>query len=181
MYEIRLHGLGGEGVVTLSDIIGKTATRCNKWAHSLPFFGTEVRGAPVKAFARVSDSPISVKSYIYEPDLIVITNDTLLEINGTIEGLKKDGILLVNSPRKKESMKKAIPSRTYVINATDMAHEIFGRPIVNTILFGALIGATGLFPLEAAKEIVSEEFSGAREKPNLQAVSRGYRFLREVR
>ena len=181
MYEIRLHGLGGEGVVTLSDIIGMTATRCDKWAHSLPFFGTEVRGAPVKAFARVSDAPISVKSYIYEPDLIIITNETLLEIGGTLEGLKKDGILLVNSPRKNELMRKINHSRTYVINAAEMAQEIFGRPIVNTILLGALIGATDLFPLDAAKEIISEEFPGKRGASNIEAVSRGFRAVSEVR
>jgi len=78
--------MGGEGVVTLSEMIGKTATQCGKWAHSFPFFGTEVRGAPVKAFTRVSDSPISIKSYIYEPDIIVITNDTLLEMEGVTAG-----------------------------------------------------------------------------------------------
>ncbi len=181
MYEIRLHGLGGEGVVTLSDIIGKTATRCDKWAHSLPFFGTEVRGAPVKAFTRVSDSPISEKSYVYDPDIIIITNETLLEMAGIFDGLKEDGILLVNSSMTVEALAWIKHSRIYTINATDMAHEIFGRPIINTILFGALIGATDLFPLETAMEIISEEFPGKRGKPNIEAVSRGYRVINEVK
>jgi pyruvate ferredoxin oxidoreductase gamma subunit len=181
VYEIRLHGLGGEGVVTLSDIIGKTATRCDKWAHSLPFFGTEVRGAPVKAFTRVSDSPISVKSYVYDPDIIIITNDTLLEMAGVFDGLKEDGILLINSSKKKEAMEWIKHSRIHTINATEMAHEIFGRPIINTILFGALIGVTDLFPLDAALEIISEEFSGERAKPNIDAVSRGYQVINEVK
>lgn len=181
VYQIRLHGLGGEGVVTLSDIIGKTATRCGQWAHSLPFFGTEVRGAPVKAFARVSDSPISVKSYIYAPDFILITNDTLLEIPATTEGLKEDGVLLVNTAAGKDSLQGANDSRVYTINATGMAYEIFGRPIVNTILFGSLIAATDLFPLKAALEIISEEFAGGRAKPNIEAVTRGYEELRKVK
>ena len=180
MYEIRLHGLGGEGVVTLSEMIGKTATRCDKWAHSLPFFGTDVRGAPVKAFTRVSDSPISVKSYIYEPDIIIITNDTLLEDPSIIEGLKEDGVLLINTAKSKESLEGLNHLSAYTINATERANVIFGRPIINTILFGVLLGATDLFPLEAAIETISESFGGERAKLNIQAVSRGYEEMRGV-
>lgn len=180
MYEIRFHGMGGEGVVTLSEMIGKTATRCDKWAHSLPFFGTEVRGAPVKAFTRVSDSPISIKSYIYEPDIIVMTNDTLLELEETTKGLKKAGSLIINTTKKREALEPFCHSRIYPINATALAYELFGRPIVNTILFGALLGVTDLFPLEAAAEIVTEQFDGRNSDLNRQALSRGYEGIRKV-
>ena len=174
MYEIRLHGLGGEGVVTLSEMIGKTATRCGRWAHSFPFFGTEVRGAPVKAFTRVSASPIHIKSYIYAPDMIVITNDTLLTDPEVTAGLKKEGVVLINTSRAADELPGPPPADVRVLNATAMALELFGRPIVNTLLFGAFIGCTDLLPLEAAREIVTEEFAGKRPELNAQALLKGY-------
>lgn len=179
MYEIRLHGLGGEGVVTLSEMIGKSATRCGSWAHSFPFFGTEVRGAPVKAFTRVSDTPIHVKSYIYEPDLIVITNDTLLADPEVLHGLKPEGFVLINTALERRALTALPSSRTLAFNASEMAAEIFGRPIVNTLLFGALIGLTDLFPLDTAREIVAEEFPGKRAAWNNLALSKGFETARK--
>ena len=180
MYEIRFHGMGGEGVVTLSEMIGKTATQCGKWAHSFPFFGTEVRGAPVKAFTRVSDSPISIKSYIYEPDIIVITNDTLLGMEGVTAGLKKGGALLINTTKSGDVLGEFTHAHVYPIRATELAFKLFGRPIVNTILFGALIGVADLFPLEAAGEIITEQFKGRNPELNTRALSKGYEEIRKV-
>jgi pyruvate ferredoxin oxidoreductase gamma subunit len=180
VYEIRIHGLGGEGVVKLSDIIGKTATRCGQWAHSFPFFGTEVRGAAVKAFTRVSSSPISIKSYIYEPDVIIVTNEILMRDPETLKGLKQEGSLLINTARKGDDLRDWFQGKVSPIPATALAYDIFGKPMVNIILFGSFLGITKLFPLEAASEIVSEEFSKAEQARNLQALTRGYEEIGKV-
>jgi 2-oxoacid:acceptor oxidoreductase gamma subunit (pyruvate/2-ketoisovalerate family) len=180
VYEIRIHGFGGEGVVKLSEMIGKTATRCDKWAHSLPFFGTEVRGAAVKAFARVSRSPIHIKSYIYEPDIIVITNDMLLNDPDTVKGLKKEGVLIVNTTRGKDDLRVISDSCVHGIDATEIAYNIYGKPIVNVIIFGALLGVKGLFPLATAAEVVSEEFGEKNAKLNTSALTQGYEEMKKV-
>jgi 2-oxoacid:acceptor oxidoreductase gamma subunit (pyruvate/2-ketoisovalerate family) len=174
VYEIRLHGLGGEGVVTLSDIIGKTATRYGKWAHSFPFFGTEVRGAAVKAFTRVDDAPIHVKSYIYDPDVVIVTNDILLNVPETTAGLKKEGLLLVNTAKTSASVSNEGKWRVFAFDATRVAFDVIGKPIPNTVLFGAFIGATDLFPLASAEEIVREEFSSSIVEVNIKALRAGY-------
>lgn len=178
MYEIRIHGLGGEGVVKLSDMIGKAATKCGKWAHSLPFFGTEVRGAAVKAFTRVSDSPINVKSYIYEPDVIIVTNEILLGDPQVLAGIKASGSLLVNTAKKKDQLEGMAQCSLLPLNATDLAYEVLGRPIINTIMLGAFVGVTGIIPLETAIETVKEEFSPSLADLNTAALVRGYQEVR---
>jgi pyruvate ferredoxin oxidoreductase gamma subunit len=174
VYEIRVHGLGGEGVVTLSEMIGKTATRFGKWAHSFPFFGTEVRGAAVKAFTRVDDSPIHIKSYIYEPDVVIVTNDILLTAPETVSGLKEEGHLLVNTTGDGRQLPMDGKFRLLAIDATRLACDVIGRPIPNTVLFGAFIGATRLLSLESAEEIISEEFPASVVELNIRALRAGY-------
>ncbi len=179
MREIRIHGIGGEGVVTLSEMIGKIATRSGKWAHSFPFFGTEVRGAPVKAFTRVDSSPIRVKSFIYEPDTIVITNDALLKNPEVLQGLKDTGYMIVNTVNSKKNIEDHYAVRGYPINATALGQEIFGKPIVNTILLGALIRISEIIPLKTAVEIIFEEFDSAKAALNTRAINMGYEMMRE--
>ncbi len=166
-------------MVTLSEMIGKTATRCGLYAHSFPFFGTEVRGAPVRAFTRVSHTPIHIKSYIYEPDLIVITNDTLLQDPELMLGLKPEGVVLINTAQREPATLRA--ARLQLVNATEMGIDLFGRPIVSTLLFGALIASTTLFPLDAAREIVNEEFRGRRAEVNIRALSKGFEAVKKIR
>lgn len=180
MYEIRLHGLGGEGVVRLSEIIGKAATKCGKWAHSFPFFGTEIRGAAVKAFTRVDDKPITIKSYIYEPDVVLVTNDILLEASDVLGGLKEDSILFVNTNKSKEEIANIARCKVIAINAIDIAYDVIGKPIVNTIMLGALIGATDVIPLEEAEHILQEEFSQKIAEVNIKAMNIGYDQVKQV-
>lgn len=180
MYEIRFHGLGGEGVVRLSEIIGKTATLSGKWAHSFPFFGTEIRGAAVKAFTRVDDEPISIKSYIYEPDVVVLTNDILLANPDTTKGLKQDSLLILNTAQDKEVLEKQYQCRVLPLNATALAYAVIGKPIVNTIMLGALIGATDVIPLEAAADILAAEFTAKLAQLNIEALHRGYEEIKKV-
>lgn len=180
MYEIRIHGLGGEGVVRLSEMIGKTAMKCGKRAHSFPFFGTEIRGAAVKAFTRVSDSPISIKSYIYEPDVVIVTNDVLLNSPETLEGLSKEGVLIINTPKTINELSSLTEGKICPINATALAYEVIGKPIVNTILFGVFMGVMEFLPVDAALAVIAEEFSEKVGKLNTGAFNRGYDYARKV-
>ncbi len=174
MYEIRLHGLGGEGVVKLSEMIGKAATASGRWAHSFPFFGTEVRGASVKAFTRVDDKPITIKSYIYEPDVLIITNELQLQDQSILSGLKDDSWLIVNTAMEQEEFAKDFGCHVIAVNATAIGYEIIGKPIVNTILLGVLIGATNIISLESAIEVLKHEFNEKLSSVNIEAMKKGY-------
>ena len=179
MYEIRLHGLGGEGVVRLSEIIGMAAAQSGKYAHSFPFFGTEIRGAAVKAFTRVDDKPITIRSYIYEPDVLVLTNDVLLENADITMGVKPETLFLINTKQKKEDLEKRYGCKVFTIDAIELAYEVLGRPIVNTIMLGALIGITGIMPMEVAERIIHESFPEKIAEKNVIALKRGCQIVKE--
>lgn len=182
MYEIRIHGLGGDGVVKLSELIGKAAISCNKWAHSFPFFGTEIRGSSVKAFTRVDEDPISIKSYIYEPDVLIITNEFELEDESVLEGLSEDSIMIVNTATDQEVLEKNHNCKVVALDATALGQEIIGRPIVNTILLGVLIGATDVVSLESGMEAIKDEFPNKKiVDVNIEAMKRGYEIGRSER
>lgn len=179
MYEIRLHGLGGDGVVRLSEIIGMAVTESGKWAHSFPFFGTEIRGAAVKAFTRIDDKPITIRSYIYEPDVIILTNDMLLDQPDVTAGIKGKTIFIINTKQDKKALEERFGCMVYTIDAVDIAYNIIGKPIVNTIMLGAFIAATGIMTLEAAEKINLHSFSGAIAEKNNLAMRAGYDFISE--
>jgi pyruvate ferredoxin oxidoreductase gamma subunit len=169
--EVRFHGFGGEGVVRASEILGQAAVKCGKWAQSFPYFGTEIRGAAVKAFTRVGDAPINARCFIYEPDVLVVTNQSLLEDKEVLKGLKDESKLILNAP---EPVALDVPGKVYTINATKIGYEIFKKPIVNTIMLGALIKLTDMVPLEALKEVINEEFSKNLAELNIEAITIGY-------
>lgn len=180
MYEIRLHGLGGEGVVRLSEIIGMAAVAGGKWAHSFPFFGTEIRGAAVKAFTRVDDKPITLRSYIYEPDVLVLTNDVLLGNPDVTKGIGPKTQFLLSTSQGKAELEDKYGCQVYPINAVNIAYEIIGKPIVNTVMLGALIGVTEIMPMDRAQSIIREGFSGSLAEKNVQALQKGYELIKEV-
>ena len=182
MYSIRLHGLGGEGVVSLSNIIGETAVASGKWAHSFPLFGTAVRGAPVKAFTRVSDKPISIKSYIYNPDAIILTNDILLDDKEILEGYSKNTILLVNTKKDCLQLSKITGmNKIYSLDAMTMAINIIGKPFANIVLLGAFIAITDLIDLEISFKVIGKVFSLKELDTNKAAIKEGYNYFRKVK
>jgi len=180
MYEIRLHGLGGEGVVRLSEFIGMAATSSGKWAQSFPFFGTEVRGAAVKAFTRVDDKPITIRCYIYEPDVLILTNDILLFDPDISTGITPETIFIINTKQKKQDLEKFFGCKIFTIDATELAYQYIGLPIVNTLMLGSLIGATEMMTIEIAEDILRHEFSGKIAEKNILAMKKGYEITKEV-
>ncbi len=167
MIEIRIHGRGGQGAVSAAELLAIAAFRCGKYSQAFPSFGPERSGAPVESYCRISDDPIKLRAHIYNPDYIIVLDESLLSFSE--KGLQKDGIIVINSKdRCKTDFKH------YNIDATSIALKFFTRPIVNTIMLGAFAKATKLVTLESLKEAIREKFSGSLAEKNIKAVEAAY-------
>ena len=143
MIEIRFHGRGGQGAVTSAEMLALAAIGEGKYAQAFPSFGPERRGAPVVAFCRIDDKPIRIRANIYEPDLVVVLDASLLKIVNVASGLKPNGILVTNTKEAPEKVKEdlKLKNRLAAVDATKIALEILGLPITNTTMLGSLIKA----------------------------------------
>ena len=178
--EIRIHGRGGQGGVTAAELIARAAYKEGKWVQAFPYFGAERRGAPVKAFARISDDPILIRSQIYNPDYVIVLDESLLDVANVTEGLKKDGIIIINT-RKKPSEIDLAGYRVATVDATGIALElgllVAGLPVVNTAMVGAFAKATGEIKIESVIESIKEEWRGAIGEKNAKAAVLAYERL----
>ncbi len=189
LWEIRWHGRGGQGAVTAAKFLAEIALAKDFYFQAFPEYGAERMGAPIQAFTRLSDSPIHIRSAIEKPDVVVVLDPTLLSSVNVLEGIKKDGIVLVNTPSPAEKVKKELglegkSTRVFAVNATKIALETIGRPIPNTPLVGALVKATGLFELEEVieglKSSFGKKFSDEVVEGNVEAVKRAYQEVKEA-
>jgi pyruvate ferredoxin oxidoreductase gamma subunit len=174
--EIRWHGRGGQGAVTSAELLALAAIEEGKFAQAFPSFGPERRGAPVLVFNRISNvNPIRARVSVTNPDIVVILDPGLLQITDVTSGLKKDGTLVINTPKTLVDIKSELsgPWKLAAVNATSIARETLGVPIVNTTVLGALVKATGIIELESLTEPLKERF-GARAKGNIDACRRAY-------
>lgn len=178
MKEIRIHGRGGQGSVTAAEMISIAAFEDGKFSQAFPAFGVERRGAPVQAFTRISDSPIRLRSQIYTPDYVIVQDATLLETVDVASGIKDEGVIIVNTTEKPESLKLDTKARVMTVDATKVAMDIIGFPIVNTVLLGAFAGATGEINVESIKKAVKGRFSGKVAEKNAQAIQKAYELIR---
>ncbi len=161
MYEIRFHGRGGQGGRMAAEALALAAFLEGKYAVSFPFFGAERRGAPVRAFTRVDDKKIRIKTQIYEPDYVVVLDETLIESEDVLEGLKPDGMVIINTQKKPEEVKLSRKVKCATVDATTIALETIGRAIANTAILGAISKATGKIGIDAIEKAIIEKF-GAR-------------------
>jgi pyruvate ferredoxin oxidoreductase gamma subunit len=175
MLEIRWHGRGGQGAVTSVELFALSAIAEGKYAQGFPSFGTERRGAPVTGFNRVDDKQIKIRSGIYHPDLVVVLDESLVALVDVAEGLKPEGILLVNTTKTLEQLKKDIKfsGKIATVDATGIAWKELGVPITNTTMLGALVKLTGTVKLESLDEPIKERFGRIAVK-NLAAAKRAY-------
>lgn len=178
MKEIRIHGRGGQGSVTAAEMLSVAAFEDGKFSQAFPAFGVERRGAPVQAFTRISDSPIRLRSQIYTPDYVIVQDATLLETVDVASGIKEDGVIIVNTTEKPENLKLDTKARVMTVDATKVAMDIIGFPIVNTILLGAFAGATGEINVESIKKAVKGRFSGKVAEKNAQAIQKAYELIK---
>lgn len=175
--EIRIHGRGGQGVVTAAELLARAAFEDKKFSQAFPFFGSERMGSPVVAFARISDEKIYLKSQILTPDYVIVQDPTIIGIVDVFKGIKSDGIVLINTEESAESFSPSSKATIKTVPATKIALEILGRPIPNTIMLGAFAGATAEISLEAVKKSIQKRFSGELVQKNIQAVEKVYQMM----
>lgn len=158
MIEIRLHGRGGQGSVVASKILADAVVLGGGYVQAFPEFGVERRGSPVFAFIRIDDKPIFLRSKIYQPDHIVVLDPTLLDTGNITEGVKENGIILINSPKQPQEFKLSGNYRVMTVDATSIAvkHRLGSKasPIVNTAILGAVIKALGVATFENLLEAI---------------------------
>ncbi len=174
MIEIRLHGRGGQGAVTASRLLATAAFLENKHSQSIPMYGTERRGAPVTAFVRIGEKNKMVRSLIHEPDYVVVLDSLLRKTVNITEGLKDDGMLILNSSVAPEEIELLKHYRVATVDATGIALETLGRPITNTAIMGAFVKATGAIRLESVIDAVKQQWKGRLGEVNVKAVEAAY-------
>jgi pyruvate ferredoxin oxidoreductase gamma subunit len=178
LIEIRWHGRGGQGVVTASKLLAETAMGSGRYFQAFPDYGPERMGAPIRAFTRLSSQPITLHSQVEEPDIVVVLDPTLLASVGVADGLKAQGILLVNTTRSPAGVRRAIAlegGQVYTVDASHIAIEEIGREITNTPMLGAFARATGLFDLEDMAGELRTWFHGKIQPPVVEANIRAFR------
>jgi len=170
MVEIRFHGRGGQGAVTAASVLARAAGFDDKYAQGFPAFGVERRGAPVKAFCRISEKPITTRSQIYNPDIVIVLDQSLMHLPDIADGIKPDTVIFVNGSQAKSEFKQ----KTHYYDATSLALKILGKDIVNTAMLGVLSKKTEIVSLESILKAVGENFSGKVLELNTQLVKEAY-------
>lgn len=175
MIEIRFHGRGGQGVVTCAELLASAVIKEGRYAQAKPSFGSERRGAPVQAFCRISDTPIITRSDIYTPDVIVVLDPLLSASKDVLKGLKKGGVIVVNTAKKAEDIISTLghQGKYGIVNATAIAVDKIKVPIANTAILGALNRVYSIIKPETIKEVFEERF-GDKGDANFSAFIRAY-------
>lgn len=161
MMEIRWHGRGGQGAKTAAMLLAEAAMDAGKYIQAFPEYGPERAGAPMKSYTRISDDRIDVHCGITNPHVVVVIDPTLLGSVDVTEGLDSDGILLVNTdrePGKVREMLKMQDGKVFTVDASTIAMETIGRPLPNTPMMGALVGATHLIEEKALHDKIHHKF-----------------------
>jgi 2-oxoacid:acceptor oxidoreductase gamma subunit (pyruvate/2-ketoisovalerate family) len=176
LQEIIFYGRGGQGSVTAANLLASAALKSgNQGVQAFPFFGAERRGAPVKAFARISDKEIFVRSQIREPDVVVVLDMGVTDVLDVTQGLVEGGTILLNTNREAAAL--PFSHRVATVDATSIAlrHNIRvgGIPVVNTPMVGALVRLLDRVNIEAVKEAVADRF-GKHGDSNAQAAEEAY-------
>ncbi len=174
--EIRWHGRGGQGAVTAAVIVAQAAIFEGKYAQAYPEFGAERRGAPVRAYNRVSDHPIYTRAPIRNPDVVVVLDPSLPK-ELYLEGLKSGGYLIINTKKSIDEVRSIVGRsdiKIAVVDATKIALETLGVPIVNTAMVGAFAKVVPVVKLEMVEEAIKENFSGRLAEVNISAVRKAY-------
>jgi pyruvate ferredoxin oxidoreductase gamma subunit len=175
MIEVRWHGRGGQGAVTSVELLALTAIGEGKYAQGFPSFGPERRGAPVAAFNRIDDHHIKIRSQIYNPDVVVVLDESLIGMVNVADGLKPEGVLIVNTSKSAKEIAEItkFKGKIATVDGSSIAWKELGVPITNTTMLGAVIKCTNAVKLESVKEPVDHRFGRIANK-NLAAMKRAY-------
>jgi pyruvate ferredoxin oxidoreductase gamma subunit len=180
MFEIRIHGRGGQGVVTAAELLSVAAFAGAKHAQAFPSFGSERTGAPVVSFCRIAERPIRSREPVSEPDALIIVDPTLLHQVDVLGGLRPDGYVLINTSRSfadlgLQTLKdKFRAERLQTVPATELAREHVGRPLPNAALLGGFAALTGAITIDAVTGAIRARFGGAVGDANAAAAQAAY-------
>ena len=175
MFEVRVHGRGGQGVVTAAELLSVAAFDEGRHAQAFPSFGSERMGAPVVSFCRIADRPIRTREPVAEPDALIVQDPTLLHQVDLFNGLGPDGFLLLNSTHRFEELGLGElaaglrPERLLTVPATEIARERLGRPLPNAALLGGFAALTGVLELGSVLDAIRDRFPGAAGEGNAAA------------
>ncbi len=185
MFQVRIHGRGGQGVVTGAEMLSIAAFLGGRHAQAFPSFGSERTGAPVVAFCRLEDKEIRLREPIMQPDALIIQDATLLHQVDVFNGLKKDGYILINTTRSFEALglgefsRDFRPERLLTVPASELAKKHVGRPVPNVPLLGAFAALGGLISLDAVQAAIRQKFSGAVAQGNIDTAREAYEIVME--
>jgi len=177
VFQIRIHGRGGQGVVTAAELMSVAAFLEDKHAQAFPSFGSERTGAPVVSFCRIDDKEIRLREPILEPDCLIVQDPTLFKAIDVFQGLKPNGYLLVNTNKSFEELHLAdvvakLPAgHARAVPATELAMKHVGRPLPNAALIGAFAALTGIIHLPSVATAIREAFPGKVGESNVAAAT----------
>jgi pyruvate ferredoxin oxidoreductase gamma subunit len=184
VFGIRIHGRGGQGVVTAADLLSVAAFEAGKHAQAFPSFGSERTGAPVVAYCRISETPIRNREPIITPDGLIVQDATLLHQVELLSGLPAHAYVLVNTRRTFDELGLADfaathnPDRLLTVPATDIAMRHLGLPVPNAVLLGGIAALTGVVSLSGVQDALRDRFPGAMGEANADGAAEAYELIR---
>jgi pyruvate ferredoxin oxidoreductase gamma subunit len=184
MFQVRIHGRGGQGVVTAAEMLSVAAFMEGRHAQAFPTFGSERTGAPVTAFCRIDDREIRAREPISEPDALIVQDPTLIHQVNLFEGLGPDGYMLINTERTfaelgmGDFVTQFRPERLLTVPATELARRHLGRPIPNAALLGGFAALSGLVSIDSVAAAIEEKFGGRLAAGNVAAARAAFDFVR---
>jgi pyruvate ferredoxin oxidoreductase gamma subunit len=185
MLQIRIHGRGGQGVVTAAEMLSVAAFEQGRHAQAVPSFGSERTGAPVVAFCRIDDREIRLREPILAPDVVIVQDPTLLHQVDVFQGLLPQGYVLINTSRSFDELgvgelaQRFRHDRLTTVPATELALRHVGRPVPNAALLGGFAALSGLITLEAVAHAIREKFAGKVAEGNVAAATEAYDHVKQ--
>jgi pyruvate ferredoxin oxidoreductase gamma subunit len=184
VFQVRIHGRGGQGVVTHAELLAQAAFIEGRHAQAFPTFGSERTGAPVVSFCRIDDREIRGHEPIAHPDAVIIQDPTLLHQVNVFSGLSPDGYILINTTRSFDALGlgelagRFRAERLLTVPATDIAREHLGRPLPNAVLLGGFAALSGLISRESVAAAIRERFPGPIGERNVAAAESAFEYVR---
>ena len=186
MFQVRIHGRGGQGVVTAAELLSVAAFVEGREAQAFPSFGSERTGAPVVAFCRIDERPIRTREPVTDPDALIVQDPTLLHQVDLFQGLGPDGYLLLNTSGTLEELglgellARLRRERVVTVPATEIAREHLGKPLPNAALLGAFAALTGRLALDSITAAIAQRFAGAMGEANAAAARQAHAAVLEA-
>jgi pyruvate ferredoxin oxidoreductase gamma subunit/2-oxoisovalerate ferredoxin oxidoreductase gamma subunit len=175
--EIRLHGMGGQGVVACGELIAIAASYEGKFCRAFPMYGSARRGAPVLAFAQIGSEDEATRSMIYYPEYLLVLDQAMPETMDITSGLKENGVIIYNTTKTTDEAYRIFSKpirRLGEVDATEIAVETIDRPIPNTAMLGAFAKTTGLLEIESVFRALDKRFPPRLAEPNKKAAQKGF-------